>query len=104
MPDDFLKHTFNADAQLYLDNSLFELLFFKPFPMVLPYTGRQYANVLNTYSAQAALEPGKREGFLEAIRELIHNQFDDRIQHTSPWPHCGPEETVTHARRHPHWL
>lgn len=64
-----------------LDSKFFELSFFKPFRMVLPYTGRQYANLLNTYSAQAALEPGTREAFLEAIGEIIQSQFDDRIQH-----------------------
>lgn len=64
-----------------LDGNLFELVFFKPFRMVLPYTGQQYANLLNTYSAQAAMEPDKRQAFLEAIRELIRSQFDNRIQH-----------------------
>lgn len=64
-----------------LNTELFELILFKPFRMVLPYTGREYANLLNTYSVQAALEPDKRQAFLQAIREIIHSQFDDTIQH-----------------------
>jgi len=64
-----------------VDSNLFELVLFKAFPMVVTYNAQQYSNLLNTYSAQAALEPDKREAFLQGIRELICRQFGDSIRH-----------------------
>lgn len=74
-----LKHTTELQAD-EIDEKFFSPLFFHAFPLVVTYSAKEYAQLLNTYSPTLSMEPDKRAGFLEEIEKLIEEKFGDHIQ------------------------
>jgi SAM-dependent methyltransferase len=73
--DDFHKpRTFDLKP-FEFDENLFELVFFKAFPIQVRYNSKEFAKLLGTYSPMLAMNPKSRAGFLKEITDLIENQF-----------------------------
>lgn len=62
-----------------IDDSLFELIIFKVFPLTIKYSAKEYTNLLLTYSPTIALPTDKQNGFLNDMHDLIESQFNDSI-------------------------
>jgi len=63
-----------------VDKNLFAPVFFHSFPLVVPFSAKEYAQLLNTYSPTISMEPDQRAGFLEEIEKLIEEKFGGSIQ------------------------
>ncbi|MEI6462834.1 MAG: class I SAM-dependent methyltransferase [bacterium] len=62
-----------------VDETLFKLVSFNSFPINIKYSGKEYADLQNTYSPVIALPSEQREGFLREIQMLIDNKFGGSI-------------------------
>lgn len=62
-----------------LDENLFTEIFYQAFPLVVSYTGDEYARLLSTYSPTISMTPEMRGGFLRDISQLIDSQFEGSI-------------------------
>lgn len=63
-----------------IDEKLFTSVFFRAFPLVVPYSAKEYAQLLNTFSPTLSMEPDQRAGFLEEIERLIQEKFGGSIK------------------------
>ena len=63
-----------------VDEDLFTLSYFNAFSLVVRYSAEAFAQLLQTYSPNIAMEPDRRESFLAAIVHLIEDAFDGSIQ------------------------
>lgn len=62
-----------------IDESLFTPTFFKAFPLQVEYSAEEYIQLISTYSPTIAMDADERSDFLEAIRQLIEDQFGGSI-------------------------
>jgi len=62
-----------------IDERLFKVSFFKLFPLAISYSANEYSQLLNTFSPNLALPPGKREEFLGQITKLINKQYNGTV-------------------------
>lgn len=62
-----------------LNTSLFRLVHFECFPLVIEYNAEQYAKLLGTYSPHLALPEQTRGAFLGAIMQLINDEFGGKV-------------------------
>lgn len=74
-----LKRTDELKAD-EVDENLFIPVLFHAFPLVVPYSAKKYAQLLNTYSPTISMESDQRAGFLEEIEKLIEEKFGGSIQ------------------------
>lgn len=63
-----------------LDLNLFELTYFKCFPVTISYSADEYCDLLFTDSEKIALSREKRIKFVNEIWRLIYNRFDNKIK------------------------
>lgn len=63
-----------------VDENFFTPVFFRAFPLVVPYSAKKYAQLLNTYSPTISMGSSQRAGFLEEIEKLIEEKFGGSIQ------------------------
>jgi len=63
-----------------IDENLFTSIFFRVFPLVVQYSAKEYAQLLNTYSPTISMEPEQRTRFLKEIEKLIEEKFGGSIQ------------------------
>lgn len=63
-----------------VDENLFTPVFFRAFPLVIQYSSKKYAQLLNTFSPTISMEPEKRKEFLKEIEKLIDEKFGSSIQ------------------------
>lgn len=73
-----LKRTAELKADK-IDKTLFAQIFFKAFPLVIRYSAKEYAQLLNTFSDTISMDPDRRTGFLNGIEKLIKEKFDGSI-------------------------
>ncbi|HWQ19666.1 MAG TPA: methyltransferase domain-containing protein [Methanotrichaceae archaeon] len=66
---------------LDIDTSLFDLQSFTTIPLVITYTGTEYAGLLSTFSKAIALPAERRKRFLEAIKDLVNMEFNGAIEY-----------------------
>lgn len=76
----FKLPTIKSLKPMKIDESLFEIILFKIFPLNIRYSAEEYTNLLLTYSPTTALPTDKRNGFLNAIHDLIEKQFNGSIE------------------------
>lgn len=62
-----------------IDLSLFALESFTTFPVTITYSAHEYVELLNTYSPTIALHRDRRKKFLDAIENLIRNEFNGTV-------------------------
>lgn len=62
-----------------VDEKLFGQIFFEVFPHTIPYSGTEYAQLLNTYSPTLSMTEKDRRCFLKEIEELINDKFGGSI-------------------------
>lgn len=62
-----------------VDESFFKVVCFNVFPLVVKYSANDYLRLLNTYSDVISMEIGKRNMFLNDIRNLIEKEFNGHI-------------------------
>lgn len=65
-----------------IDKALFELTYFRIFPMDVMYRAEKYSHLLSTFSPNLALPPEIRQGFLDDIEGLINRKFGGQILKT----------------------
>lgn len=63
-----------------VDENIFIPIFFHTFPLVAPYSAKEYTQLLNTYSLTISMTQDQRAGFLEEIETLIKKKFGGSIQ------------------------
>jgi SAM-dependent methyltransferase len=63
-----------------VDENLFTPIFFRAFPLVVPYSAKKYSQLLATYSPTISMEANRRATFLEEIERLIEEKFGGSIQ------------------------
>jgi len=63
-----------------LDTNLFELTYFKCFPVTISYSADEFCDLLFTDSEKIALPREKRIKFVNEIWRLIYNKFDNKIK------------------------
>jgi len=62
-----------------IDANLFELIYFKCFPVTISYSADEFCDLLFTESEKIALPREKRIKFVNEIWRLIYNKFDNKI-------------------------
>lgn len=62
-----------------VDTRLFEPVCFEKFPVAIPYSAAEYANLLNTYSPVLSMAADQRAAFLQAIADLIDASFGGSV-------------------------
>ena len=79
--DDNFRLSRAAELKAYeVDEKLFTPVFFRAFPLVVPYSAKEYAQLLNTYSPTLSMEPDQRARFFEEIKKLIQRDFGGSTQ------------------------
>ncbi len=69
-----------ADLKPTLFNeSLFTPILFKTYPLAVRYTAKEYVDLLSTYSPTLAMPAEIRTKFLDAIEDVINQQFNGSI-------------------------
>lgn len=58
---------------------LFELVAYNKFPLEITYSTDEFINLLRTYSPVIARPKKNRELFLEAMKDLVEQEFDGRL-------------------------
>jgi hypothetical protein len=80
--DDRFRLPLTADLRpIEFDANLFDLVFFKAFPVLVRYKSNEFAKLLSTYSPILAMDPQKRAGFLNEIKDIIEKQFRDVLNY-----------------------
>ena len=62
-----------------IDESLFRLVHFQIFPIVITYSARAYVRLLNTFSNHLVAPRGVQVAFFQEIEQLIQDQFQGRV-------------------------
>ena len=63
-----------------IDERLFRTTHFQVFPMIINYSAKEYAKLLNTYSNHLASSKQIRDDFLNEIENLINEKFNGSIK------------------------
>jgi len=63
-----------------IDQNLFSTIQFEKFPVMTKYTANEYVQLLSTFSDVISLPPGKRQGFLTDIADVINTKFGGSIE------------------------
>lgn len=62
-----------------MDERLFKLTHFQLFPVIITYSAKQFAALLNTFSNHLAAPKEVQQEFYEEIENLINNSFEGKI-------------------------
>ena len=70
----------NEDLRVsYIDESLFRLIDFQLYPIVISYSARDFVRLLNTYSNHLAAVKEVRQAFFDEIEKSINDRFQGKI-------------------------
>ncbi|HMF70213.1 MAG TPA: methyltransferase domain-containing protein [Flavitalea sp.] len=62
-----------------IDESLFRLIHFQLYPVIITYSAKNFVRLLNTYSNHLAATKEVRQAFFDEIEELINDKFQGKI-------------------------
>jgi len=63
-----------------VDENLFTPVFFRAFPLMIQYSSKRYAQLLNSFSVILSMASKKRAGFLKEIEKLIDKKFGGSME------------------------
>jgi SAM-dependent methyltransferase len=77
-----------------VDENLFRRIHFQVFPLKLKYSASEYVRLLSTYSDVILMEESKRNDFLNDIKNLIIDRFNNIV-----WKYYGLSLTIVQKKQ-----